>query len=227
MKTRGLFARTIVAAGCVIAFAAFAGSASAATVDSVGDSFTVDFGGNIGGTDVAGLSASAVVGVTSIVGNTMVLDITLSNTSTVLWESARVSAFGFNTNPEIVTASISSTVYGNVNLGGQFPNGFGSVDLCVINNRNNCTGGGSGGLTIGQSTTMRLTLNFAAPVTTVELDNFGVRYQSLTSNVLGFTGASGTGRPSSPIPEPRSTAMFLLGGLLIAAIVRKQALAAR
>lgn len=211
----------------VAGLAGFSSRAAAVTVDSVGDSFTVNFGGNIEGVDVSGLSASALFEVTSISGNTLVMDITLTNTTSILWESARVSAFGFDTNPEIVSASVDSTVFSNVNLGGQFPNGFGAVDLCVINNRNNCTGGRGGGLDIGGSTVLTLALTFQNPVTAVELDGFGVRYQSLTSSALGFDGDSGTGRPSNPIPEPRSTAMYLLGGLLVAGLIRKQLVAAR
>ncbi|MBM4334327.1 MAG: hypothetical protein FJ108_00245 [Deltaproteobacteria bacterium] len=224
---RTFLQRAVVGVVIVAGLAGFSSRAAAVTVDSVGDSFTVNFGGNIKGVDVSGLSASALFEVTSISGNTLVMDITLTNTTSVLWESARVSAFGFNTNPEIVSASVDSTVFANVNLGGQFPNGFGSVDLCVINNRNNCTGGRKGGLTIGQSTGITLSLTFQNPISAVDLDNFGVRYQSLTSSALGFDGASGTGRPSNPIPEPRSTAMYLLGGLLVAGLIRKQLVAAR
>jgi len=226
MMIRGMLVRTLIGVACAIALGAYGGHAAAATVDSVGDTFDVTLGGNIGGEDVAGLSAMATVEVESIVGNTLVLNITLTNTSTVLWEDARVSAFGFDTNPDVVSASLESGVYRNVNLGGHFPNGFGSVDLCVINNRNNCSGGGRGGLNIGESSVLTLTLNFNAPVTSVELENFGVRYQSLTSGALGFNDASGTGTPSLPIPEPRSAALFLLGGLLIAGAVRKQVLTA-
>lgn len=226
---QGLVVRTLIGVACAIALGASAGRAVAATVDSVGDSFTVLFAGNIAGSDVAGLSASALVSVESIANRTLVLNVTLTNTSTVLWESARVSAFGFDTNPNVVSAQLDSDVYRNVNLNGHFPNGFGSLDLCVINNRNNCSGGGRGGLTRGESEVMTLTLHFRNPVTSVELDNFGVRYQSLTSSALGFNGASGTGtgNPSSPIPEPRSTAMYLLGGLAVAGLVRKQALTSR
>lgn len=224
---RSFLRRVVVGFVFIAGLAGFSSGASAVTVDSVGDSFTVNFGGNVEGVDVSGLSASALFEVTSISGNTLVMDITLANTTSILWESARVSAFGFDTNPEIVSASVDSAVFSNVNLDGQFPNGFGSVDLCVINNRNNCNGGASGGLGIGGSTVVTLSLTFQNPVTAVELENFGVRYQSLTSSALGFDGDSGTGRPSNPIPEPRSTAMFLLGGLLVAGLIRKQLVAAR
>ncbi len=223
---RWMGSRTLIGVACALALGAFAGRALAATVDSVGDTVEVLFDGNIDGADVAGLSASALIEVESISGNTLVLSVTLTNTSTVLWETARVSAFGFDTNPDVVSASLESTVFSNINLGGSFPNGFGSIDLCVINNRNNCNGGGNGGLVIGASTELTLTLNFNDDITSVELDNFGVRYQSLSSEQLGFDDASGTGRPTSAIPEPGSTAMFLLGGLLVAGIVRKQVLSA-
>jgi hypothetical protein len=213
----------------VVGFAllAFAGPAFAVTVDSADDSFTVDFGGNIEGSDVPGLTASALFEVESISGDTLVLSITLTNTSNELWESARISALGFDTDPSIESASLSSAVFGNVNLGGSFPNGFGSVDVCVINNRNNCNGGRSGGLNLGESTQFLLTLNFHDSISAVELENFGVRYQSLTSEELGFDGDSGTGRPGNPIPEPGSTAMFLIGGVIVAGVVRRQVLTTR
>lgn len=196
-------------------------------VDSAGDSFTVDFGGNIDGVDVTGLAAQAVLEVESISGNTLVLNVTLSNTSSVLFETSRVSAFGFDTNPDVVSASLDSSVFNNVNMGGSFPNGFGSVDLCVINNRNNCNGGRGGGLAVGESTQLTLTLNFHDPITAVDFENFGVRYQSLSSSTLGFSGESGTGSPTSAIPEPRSTALFLLGALFVVGLARKQVLTAR
>ena len=206
------------------------GPAAAVTFDSVGDSFTVDFGGNIEGSDVPGLTASALLTVQSISSNSVALSITLSNTTGAPWDSAGVSAFGFDTSPNVSSATLSSSVFGNVNLGKHFPNGFGGIDVCIINNRNNCTGGAGGGLEIGESTQALLTLNFAGSVGAIELDNFGVRYQSLSSKELGFSGASGTGRvvrPGNPIPEPGSIAMFLLGGLLVAAFVSKQVLTAR
>jgi hypothetical protein len=168
--------------------------------------------------------------VESLSGSTLVLNVTLSNTSTILWDRARVSAFGMNAGGDVATASVVSAAFGNVNLDGKLPNGFGAVDLCVINNRNNCSGGGGGGLGIGESTVLKLTLSFLEPVRAVELDNFGVRYQSLTSKELGYDGDSGTGReydPTKPIPEPGSVALFLVGGLLVAAVVRKQVLTAR
>jgi hypothetical protein len=207
---------------------ALARPAGAVIVDGTDDDFTIDFGGNIEGSDVAGLTASALFDVQSISGNTLVLSITVTNTaSTSLWESARVSAFGFDTDPSITSATLASTVFSNVNLDESFPNGFGGVDVCVINNRNNCNGSRNGGLTLGQSTQLTLTLNFAQNVSAVELTNFGVRYQSLTSDELGFDGDSGTGRPGNPIPEPYSVAMFVLGGLIVATLSRKQVLTAR
>jgi len=222
--------RTLVGVACALALSSVGGRASAVEITGAGQSFDISLDGNIGGTDVAGLTGAASFDVVSFNANQIVLDVTLTNTSnSVLWQSARISAFGFNSDPNIVSASLSSDVFNNVILGGQFPNGFGSIDLCVINNRNNCTGGRNGGLLIGRSETMQLTLNYNGPISSINFDNFGVRYQSLSSSQLGFNGASGTGHGtvSNPIPEPRSTALFLLGGLLVVGVVRKQVLTAR
>ena len=230
MMPRLLWSRTVVAFACVLALGAYSGSASAEIVDSADDSFTIYFDGNIAGSDVPGLSASAFFDVESLSGNTLVLDVTLTNTSTILWETSRVSAFGFNTGPNVVSASLASSAFSNVNTGGHFPNGFGSIDLCVINNRNNCTRRGRRGPEHRRVHESAADPELRGPITAVELDNFGVRYQSLSSKALGFQGASGTGSPTepgNPIPEPRSIAMFILGGLLVAALVRKQVLTAR
>jgi hypothetical protein len=51
--------------------------------------------------------------------------------------------------------------------------------------------------------------------------HLGVRYASADHPDGWILSAS-----SAPIPEPRSTAMFLLGGIVVAAVIRRQVLTA-
>jgi hypothetical protein len=215
-----MLARAVFAA----ALFAFTAPAFAVPIDSVGDTFTVEFGGNIATEDVAGLTASATFLVTEFdaAAGRVVLQISLENTSDVaLWQNSRVSALGFDVNGDIGTASTSG-LFQHAVLGGKFPNQFGPVDVCVIDNSNNCSGGGSGGLQIGESGVITLTLNFAGPIGSVDLTNFGVRYQSLVSPELGIQEASGTGH-GEVVPEPRLLGLLGLAGLALAGTRRRRA----
>ena len=215
----------VALAGCFVAAAlSLAGSAGATSVDSIGDTFSVQFDGNVATQTLPGLSAFATFTVTSFDAATgqVVLSIALQNTTdSSIWQSARVSALGFDVAPTATSASASG-LFSYAVLGGQFPNQFGPVDVCAINNRNNCSGGGNGGLLIGQNGTITMSLSFGGPITTIDFTNFGVRYQSLSSQSLGLTGASGTGRGTPPVPEPASAALFALGVGIVGAALRKR-----
>ena len=203
--------RTFLAA----ALLALAPGAQAVTIDAAGDTFDVSFDGNVETQSVPGLSATATFLVSEFDGAAghVVLQISLENTSDAgLWESARVSAIGFDVDSTITSASASG-LFGYAVLGSQFPNQFGSVDVCAINNANNCSGGGNGGLALAQSGVVTLTLNFSGPITALELTNFGVRYQSLDSSELGFDGDSGTG--TGTVPEPHVLALLGTAGLAL------------
>lgn len=203
---------------------ALASAASATTVDSLGDTFSVQFDGNVATQSVPGLSALATVTVTSFdaAAGTVVLDIALTNdTDASIWQSARVSSIGFDVDPNVTGASASG-VFSYAVLSGKYPNQFGPIEVCAINNKNNCSGGGSGGLLIGQSGAVTMKLDFGGPISQIDLTNFGVRYQSLDSQSLGLRGASGTGHGTPPIPEPASAAVFTLGALIVGAALRKR-----
>jgi len=204
-------ARAVVAA----ALFSLASAASAVPISSTGDTFTVSFDGNIATNPVAGLAASATFLVTELDASAgrVVLQISLSNTSDAgLWQSTRASAIGFDVDASLASASVSG-LFQHAITGGKFPNQFGPVDVCAVDNRNNCSGGQDGGVTLGQSGVITMTLNFAGPITSLELTNFGVRYQSLTSSELGFFGDSGTG--TGRVPEPRALALLGAAGLAL------------
>ena len=100
-----------------------------------------------------------------------------------------------------------------------------------------CAGGGSGGLTAGQSGTGDFTLSFASPVSALTLSDFYVRYQSITG-VPGVTSASGAGTISSStsstsggsttsggteVPEPGMLGLFGAGIIGLALARRRRA----
>jgi hypothetical protein len=197
------------------AFFSLATAAGAVPIDSVGDSFSVSFDGNIGCQDVEGLTASAtfVVSQFDAAAGRVVLQISLDNTSDEdLWQSARVSALGFDVSESLASASASG-LFQYALTDGKFPNQFGPVDVCVVDNRNTCSGGRWGGVRLGKDGSITLTLAFSGPITSLELSNFGVRYQSLSSCELGILGASGTG--TGTVPEPRALALLGAAGLAL------------
>jgi len=202
-------------AGLAAALLLLAPAADAVPIDAVGDTFRVDFDGNVATQEVPGLTASATFLVTELdaAAGHVVLQISLSNTSDAgLWQSTRASAIGFDVDASLASASVSG-LFQHALTGGKFPNQFGPVDVCAVDNSNNCSGGQNGGVTLGQDGVITLTLSFAGPIDSLELTNFGVRYQSLTSSELGFCGDSGTG--TGRVPEPRVLALLGAAGLAL------------
>jgi hypothetical protein len=201
---------------------ALATSAAAVTIDSVGDAFDVAFDGSIETESVAGLSAAATFTVTAFdaAAGVVAFEIVLRNTSDEsLWQGARVSAIGFDVSTDLLSAAASG-LFSSAVRDGRFPNQFGPVDVCAIDNRNNCSGGGSGGVQLGESGTLSLTLTFVHPLDSLDLTRFGVRYQSLGSHDLHFCDASGTGHGT--VPEPASLALLGAAAAMLGATSRSR-----
>lgn len=197
----------------VVASLMIAGSASASMIsfDSVGDSGTIFYGGNIEQTEVEGLTASTSFTLTEIKTSSFVFDIVLANTTSSLWEESRVSRIGFNVDANVTSVTASSPWVAL--LGGSFPNQFGAMDICVQGQSQGSCNGGPGGVENGDSASFSLELGFASLPGAVTLDNFGVRWQSLNSEALGYDDASGTGTPVTKVPEPGTLGLLGLGVL--------------
>lgn len=188
---------------------------------NVGESFTIDFDGFVdGGPAIDGLASSLTLTLTGIENGIYTFGYSMTNTgASGDGITSRVSGFAFNTDPDIDGASSTGT-YRFTNTDSNYPNGIGSVDVCFqAQSTGSCAGGGSGGLFDGSTGTGTLTLSFNTAPTSLTLDDFFVRYQSI-SGIDGVTSASGRQVSSSSsggeVPEP---GMVLLFGLAVLAIV--------
>lgn len=198
--------------------------AEAITLDSgdVGQSFEFAFDGFSDTTTVNGLTSKATFTLTGLTANSYTFSYSLSNTTSGSL-SSRVSGFGFNTDPNITSAS-STGAFTYTTLNGSYPNGIGAIDVCFKDAKTgSCAGGGSGGIATGQTGTGTFTLNFSQPLTSLTLSDFYVRYQSITGagNVTSasgsgtLTGTSGgvtsTSSGGTAVPEPGMLVLFGFG----------------
>lgn len=187
---------------------------------SIGQAYTINFDGFVdGGPSLPGLSSQLTLTLNSIVNGVYNFDYSLSNMgATGDSISSRVSGFAFNTDPEIIGAASTGT-YSFTQLDGNYPNGIGRVDVCFLGaSTGSCAGGGSGGVFDGQSGTGTLSLDFGGAITGLTLDDFFVRYQSITG-IPGVTTASGQQTSSSGGSEVPAPNMLLLFGIAALAIL--------
>ena len=214
------------------ALSAFGISAAPALADtitlgtgSIGTATTLTYNGYSSGTTITGLTGSTTFTLTGISGNNYTFSYSVANTSTSPITDSRISSFAFNTDPTITSAT-STGAFSYTTLNSTYPNGIGSVDVCFKDAlTGSCAGGGSGGLTIGQTGTGTFTLSFSQPITSLTLSDFYVRYQSITG-AGGITSASGSGTISSTsggtsVPEPGMLGL-MSAGLIATALLRRR-----
>lgn len=183
---------------------------------NVGESFTINYDGFSDGTVIDNLTASTTFTLTSATDDTYTFDYIVNNT-TDGGVGSRISSFAFNTDPDIIGAS-STGSYNFAVTDSSYPNGIGSVDVCFKGADSNSCAGNQGGVTTGQTGTGTLTLSFDGPISSLTLDDFFVRYQSVTG-VDGVSSASGQQTSSSTsgggtstggtaVPEPGMLGLF-------------------
>jgi hypothetical protein len=206
--------------------------ASSVTVDSIGDTWTLDYNGIIDVNGVPtvqpGLSARIKFTVVDIAYDAslnltvMSLDIVVENTTDAsLYQNATVSGIGFDTNPNVRRLGSSATGdYSYVALNTGLPTGAGfMVEVCVSGRYNRCSGPANNATMIGQIGAAAVTLGFSGNLIgqSIDFTNFGIRYSDIFSTQLGINGQWGIGVPvTPPIPEPASAAVFGLGVLMLA-----------
>ena len=170
-----------------------------------------------------GLSARLRLNLTGISGNTWSFAYSVANTSFAPISTSRVSVFGFDVSPRLqsatATGEFSSVGSGNVPLGRS------DSDVCFrTGGGGQCAGGGGGGVTIGEAaSTGVFKLIFAAPTSSVMLNDLFVRYQSLNSQSLRIREASGVGDVvGGTVPEPTTWAMLIVGFGAVGGALRRQ-----
>lgn len=230
-----------VAVAGALAICAFASTAQAAITfgaADVGNAVTLNYNGfdspdGSGGT-LAGLAAKGVLTLTSITGSDFNFSYSILNTSTAPVLTSRVSVFGFDMSPHFTSVTLFTppgSVFTDIGTGSNVPNLTGSdtnrICFRAGGGGAQCAGGGGGGVAIGDpAATGTFKLNAGPGVTSLSLDKFFVRYQSISG--LGRVGsATGLGTPGTPppaVPEPATWLMMLAGfGFMGAAIRRRKA----
>ena len=223
-----MFNKILIAAAAfsAIGLTAAPAMADAITLDAskIGATTTLNYNGFSDGTTIAGLTGSTAFTLTGISGNDYNFNYSVSNTSSAPITASRISSFAFNTNPDIASAT-STGAFAYTTLNSSYPNGIGAIDVCFKDaSTKSCAGGGSGGLTQGQTGTGTFTLSFSNPISSLTLSDFYVRYQSLTG-AGNFTSASGAGSLTSTggtsVPEPGMLGLLSLG-LIGTALLRRR-----
>ncbi len=175
------------------------------TLDQSGTfSWTVDFAGASGAAGKVTfnlLSADAA-------GTTWNFSYSLDNTSLSPSLSSRIGVFGFDTSDTLASTTTGSGNRFTAGAGGNF-NGQGNRDVCLYAGQN-CNGAGNSGVTVSESPIAgTFSLNFASAQQSLVLDRFATRWQAAGQNATLSLSAPGT--ITSPVPEPATWAMMLLG----------------
>lgn len=210
-------------------FVSGTGTGTNVTLDSSGPAFswTINYNG-FNDSPITGLTSSILynfVGTTFASGQTTYnFQYQISNTSSAPITSSRLSTFGFDTNPNLVANGASSTgIFTSQSYNSNVPN-IGTIEVCFHDGAN-CAGGGNGGVTIGQVSTLgTFSLKFQGTPATINLSNFYVRYQSINGPGLKKDD-SAVGQPgtlTSPVPEPATWLMMLAGFGIVGAAMRRR-----
>jgi hypothetical protein len=166
---------------------------------------------------IDGLGAKAVLRLTSIDNGAFGFTFSIDNLSTL---ASRVSVFGFDTQPDVQSATVASAAFPSVTFNGNVPNVSGTNSFRTCFSGSNCAGGGNSGVAVADPiATGSFVLRLANNATSLELDRMFVRYQGITG-LSGVNSATGFG---TAVPEPATWAMMIGGFALIGAAARRRA----
>jgi hypothetical protein len=201
----------------IFALAAFLFSSYAnAIVISGGETFNVDWSVDLNdGVTSSDLSATSTWTVTSFSSTSIVLDITIENTTVLdpgTLDEAGILSFGFGVVPD-ATATLTSpgTIFDFVGEGSgdqqSFPGGFKGIDVCLY--AQGCSGGSQNeGLAAGDSDSLQITLSGTFG-DTAEMLFFPIKFQT----TLGSFEPAGCvdGDDCTTVPEPGILALLGIG----------------
>jgi hypothetical protein len=208
-----------VAAVAALMFATSAVPALSAVVinaANTGYQFQIDYTGQVGGQTTPSVSALGTYTFNGVTNNGLTYNFAYSilNDSTT---TARLSGFAFNTSPNPTNGTVTGT-FNQVNSG-NYPEGYGTVDVCFTAGGGSCAGGGSGGVFENNTAAGNFSVTFGNVMSSVSFDQFVTRFQSISGVQAGSSGigigalVNGGGGGGDPIvaPEPE-TWLMLLGG---------------
>lgn len=197
---------------------------------SQGASIIVTFPAPSGNTNLA---ASATVTLTSLTSSTAIIAVSISNDTLVAGDpNALLTAFGFLFSPTpTANAAIALTDTGGATdtdafVQGKTPDNVPSLNtgngdpenVCTWTG-NNCPGGAGTGLQDGQ--TDKFSFSLAGTFgTSVDLSNFGIKWQACAGCSFEILGIPGTPVTPQAVPEPGALTLIGAGLLALFAVTR-------
>jgi len=165
------------------------------------------------------LTGSGTMTVSGFNTNSLLIDVSLTNTS--LLASERLTSFGFGIDPNAVAVNfIDAADGGMINASLASIPSLATVEICAFGGPN-CSGGGNGGiLGGGGSDSFRLSL-YGEWGSSVNINPIGFKYQTDIDSYQ-FTTTNGC---CTQVPEPASSGALLglgIGLLAIAGVARRR-----
>jgi hypothetical protein len=169
-------------------------------------------------------------------------DYWVTNDSHLPVTQSRVSAIGFDVDPDEQSATLlPGGIYNSVGRNGTAPMTYDIIDVCFMTRNSptspNCSGGASGGPMLGQEGGGSFRLGFGAATDLVSFTEPYVRFQTIdftytttTTNRRGVTSyslvtvrdGSGVGVAVAWVPEPGTWALMIAGFGGVGALLRRR-----